>query len=320
MSGQELRKKPTPQQARILDLITKKGCWPAEVSRRLKISRAAVSKHLTNLKKMGLIGGVNTGGVNNRRGPGGVPENVNPLRLHAEQFRLEIISSSMKYHETRARTSSVLLDGNRIVLHRDVLVVYSYQSFYGETVDECDAEAGEYWLRFFHRLESLYGLLLLKERKENMKRVKAHYAEMNNELARDLRKKGQRVRVFGSADRKEWLVFDDSHALDEMETTHTATVAQPQDAREDMELIREHMNDIRDHRPPLPSQQQAALAAQTEMLTRVIQAMQVQTQLGGDMAQSLNAIAKVMEAQLRAQNPEPSPPEPFPAKKPDYFG
>lgn len=317
--GQQLRKKPTPTQERVLELYTKRGCWPAEISRRLQISRAAVSKHMTALRNMGLIGGVNTVEVNDRCTPQGVPESVNPLRLHGEEFRVEIISSSEKYHRTRMRASSVLIDGNRVVLYRDVIMIFSYQSFYGADVDACDREASYYWLRFFRRLESLYGLLLLKDRRENIKRVKAHYGETGNELADELRRKKQKLRVFGTLDGKEWLLFDDSSpdglGLNEAETTHSSTPKDGREAREDMqEVVQPFFNDLRDRRPPLPSEQAKSLGELRDLLA-------LQAQLDYETKQDVAAIAKGLRVIVNSmQPPQPELPPMTPSTKPDYFG
>lgn len=321
MSGHLQKNRLTLLQRQVLDLLTVKGCWPAEVSRRLKISKPAVSKHITALRKMGFLGSSIGKGVNYRCTPQGVGHNVNLLRLHAEQLLIKLIISSNKYDTARLRASSVSIDGNRVVFYRDSIVVFSYQSFYGVDALACDAEASAYWVRFLHRLENLYGVLLLKERKENFKRVKAHYAEMNNELARGFRKKNQSVRFFGSKDGKEWLVFDDSKGLDEMEATHTATVKEPREAREDIELMQAFFNDLRDHPGGLPSDQARLIQAQGIALGRITSLLEQQATLGVQTAASVQAVAMVLESLLKAQNPgsgEPAAKED--AKKPDYFG
>lgn len=274
---------------------------------------------MTALRKMGLLGGVNAGGVNDRCTPQGVPESVNPLRLHGEEYKVEIISSSETYHRTRMKSTSVLIDGNRVVLYRDVLVVFSYQSFYGNTADECEREASYYWLRFFRRLESLYGLLLLKDRKENIKRVKAHYGETGNELADELRRKKQKLRVFGTLDGKEWMLFDDSSpdgtGLNEAETTHSSTPKDSRDAREDMQnVVRPFFNDLRDRRPPLPSEQAKSLGELRELLA-------LQAQLDYETKQDVAAIAKGLRVIVNSMQPPQSElPTMTPSTKPDYFG
>lgn len=273
---------------------------------------------------MGYLGGVNTGGVNDRCTTEGVPESVNPLRLHGEEYKLEIVGSSETYHRTRLKASSVMIDGNRVVLYRDVMVVFSYQSFYGSTTDECEREASNYWLRFFRRLESLYGLLLLKERKENIKRVKAHYGETGNELADELRKKKQKLRVFGTRDGREWLLFDDSSpdgtGLNEAETTHSSTPKDGRDAREDMQnVVRPFFNDLRDKRPPLPSEQAKQSEELRELLKLQLQSSVVTAQQVQIVTTSLAGVLRIMEAEAKARMPPEQQLE-KPMKRPDYFG
>lgn len=325
--GQQQPKGLTKRQEAILNLIEREGCTQAQISRRLSISPAAVSKHVTKLRKGGFLGG-----VNRKRLTTGVPPGVyqeNGLRLHGEQYRVGIVRGSELYRRTRLRSDSVQVWGNRVVLYRDVLMVFSYESFYGASVEECDAKAAEYWFRFLQRLETLYGVLLLKERKENVRRVKAHYGELGNELADDLRRRKEKTRVFGTLDGKEWLLFDDSSpdgvGLAEAETTHSPTARDGRDAGEDMRgVVQPFFNDLRDNRPALLSVLDEGVRRHSVQLDDVAQMVAGQSEsllvtqkLMEALATSLKVVTDVMAAQHGGVEPEDLPPD---MDRPDYFG
>jgi DNA-binding Lrp family transcriptional regulator len=316
--GQQQRKRLTKRQQAVLDLLTKELMWPSEISRRLHITKQAVSKHIERLRKKGLVGGVDAGMVDTRCTLQGVMANVNLLRLHGEEYRVGIIMRSKHYDLTRTRANSVFVEGNRVVLYRDVLMVFSSQSFYGPTVEDCERQAVEYWVRFFHRLESLYNVLVLKDRKENVKRVKAHYGETNNELADDFRRRKERCRVFGSRDGKEWLLFDDSApdgvGLAEAETTHSSNKRDDRDALEDMrEVVQPLFNDLRDKRPALPSVIQ-------EAVERSLKHADVTQQQLAELAEGLNGLVKLLTISARAGLPPEEKKDDKKEKRPDYFG
>lgn len=274
--GQEQRKILTDVERGILKLLKDEPLTIKQITRRRKTSRQATEKHIKNLIKKGEIKRFGTLMVAYRCTPLGVSfaqhnfdEGIykatgskHPVRLHGEEYKVNILSDSEKYRSTRERANSILVDENRVVLYRDCLVVFSYKSFEGVDDVECDRQSVDYWHRFFGKLESYYGIMILKERYENIKRVKAHYSDTKNELASDLRQKKQKLRIFGSRDGKEWMLFDDSHALDEAETTHSETPKDNRGAKEDMaSVVRPFFNDLRDNRDKvfLPSIQSEIL-------------------------------------------------------------
>ncbi len=242
-SGGELHEPLTKTEREVLHLLTREFLTPAAIARRRKVSQAAVSKVVTNLRKKGVLSKANTTPINNNQ-----TSRANRIRLHGERYRVVLLSSSREYEVLRRRSNSVMFKGNRVVLYRDSLMVYSFQSFFGVDPSACEAVAGSYWWRFFTRLESFLKVRLLKEGSANVKQVFFHFAEVGNELAADIRRRVKgTVRVFGSRDGKEWLLFDDSERLDECETTRPPTVVPS--ARDDMaDVIQPFFNDLRDNK------------------------------------------------------------------------
>lgn len=307
-----------------------------QISRRRKTSKQATNRLLRSMEKKGVLarlgtlivsyGSTHISVVKKRQhiykenapkccytdAPNSPSEVEHSIRLHAEEWQVRLLRDSARWHEARAKATSIIEDGNRVVLNRDNLTIYSMQSFEGVDDADCDGEANVYWLRFFHRLEKRFAVLLLKDRSWNVRRVKAHYAEVGNELSKELREHKQtQVRVYGSRDGKEWLLFDNSFNLDEAETTHAPTPPDQRDAKEDMaKVVQPFFNDLRDHPSnPLPSQQAATQAHHERLMEQIVKALEQQVLLN---AQSQLKPGPVEE--------ESRGPKDAPLKRPDYLG
>jgi len=286
-SGGLLQKEPTAAEKNVLHLLTDKFLTPKQISRERKTSHSTTKKHITNLKKKGLLGVVAHTSVANTYTPSTTGHQI---RLHAERYRIKLIESSKEFHRARERANSIFLDGNRVVLYRDSLMVYSDQSFFGTDPESCEAKALSYWPRFFVKLQTQLKILILKERSQNIKQTFYHFAELGNELADDLRRKKNKVRVFGSEDGKEWLLFDDSHKLSEAETTRPPTAKKT--AKDDMsKVVQPFFNDIRDNedKVSLPSETAVMLNQAAHITLR-------QAQLSEDYAKNIEVHVKAIKA------------------------
>lgn len=323
MGGQQ-RKNLTEAERDVLKILKSEPLTIKQISRRRHTSLQATYKLVKSMVEKGYVRHIGTLVVEYTYGGWGMPETDHipyketdknhPIRLHGEAYRIDVLRSSPDWDKVRVSTS-IIFQGNTVVAYRDCLMVFSLQSFEGATPDECDARAVRYWLGYFHGLERRYGITILRERSQNIRRVRSHYAETNNELAQDLRKKGEtKVRVFGSRDGKEWLLFDDSLHLDEAETTHNATPKDGRTAKEDMqEVIQPFFNDLRDHRAeiPLPSQQAATQAHHERMMAQIVKALEQQV--------LINAQNQLKPNQMDEEPPGHGPKD-SPLKKLDYFG
>src|ERR1700754_18874 len=160
----ELRQndKLTLAEQEVYHLLTVGKLWPAQIARRRKTSKAAVSKIMTSLRQKGFLNKVNGSLVNYTCPPLPAVNHApslpmeHPVRLHGEEWRVGILRSSEKYVKVRQKPS-LWVDGNRVVPYRDCVMVFSYQSFEGVDPDGCERLAGPYWLRFFTRLEHELG-------------------------------------------------------------------------------------------------------------------------------------------------------------------
>jgi predicted transcriptional regulator len=170
--------------------------------------------------------------------------NNHQIRLHSQEFNIKILYKDQRYKEILGKANTTNIDGNTIRLYNNSIEIYSGQSFYADDVQKATANSFDYWNRLFARLENDFKVILIKSRAQNIKLVKQHYAEINNELAQECEKKADKIKVYTTDDGKLWFLIDNSFNLHEAET-------QGQTAKQDMaETVRPFFNDLRDNNPP----------------------------------------------------------------------
>jgi DNA-binding CsgD family transcriptional regulator len=220
----------------------------ANIANRRGCSPQAVSKLMRSLKEKGAFGVVfqPSGLVNPTTQP--TQLKGKHIRLHGEHWRIEIINKSEKYYKILTKSNTIPLDGNTLVLSEDTIQIYSKTGFLGNDPDEAQKVSLEYWIPLMYRIENEFNVILVKERYQNIKRVSAHYAEINNELSKDYQDNTSKLLVKATEDGKTWLLTDNSFRLNELETIH------PKTAHQDMQAIVKHFNDIRDNKPPTMSE------------------------------------------------------------------
>ena len=227
-------------QEEILHLLAEDFLTVRQVAMRRNTTVRAVHKVRQKLIEKGFLGVVPRR-VLKTGGPSEHGENLGGrIRLHAEHFNIKIIMVDERYRsKVKKGVFQFSIDGNTVRCYRDSLDVYSNLSFFGETPGVADSRAMNYWTRFFTRLESELKLVLVKPRSQNIMRVRAEYADMNNELAGQALKEHEKVRVVGD-DGKVWLVIDNSFSLKELETVHRT-----RSAADMAEVVQPFFNDLR---------------------------------------------------------------------------
>lgn len=275
LSGQE-QQKLTPAESEVLYFITEEFLTPKKVSIRRGTSTRATYKIIKNLKEKGLLNSSNIEVHKNVC----TCEPVNQsIRLHGQEFHINILFKDDRYKKLMENSNLIYIDGNTIRLYRDSIEVYSNTSFFGDTAQTATADSLAYWQKFFIRLENDLKVILVKPRKQNIRIVKAHYAEMNNGLAKECNLNADRIRIYATEDNKLWFTIDNSFNLNEAETQHTQT------AKSDMQdIVTPFFNDLRDNKPPTLSQ-----------LMIVINQMAA---INKETAAGLNAITTLFKSQL----------------------
>lgn len=235
LGGQQ--RKITKKEEEVLNLLTKEFLTVKQASIRRGKSLTSTYKIIKKLKEKGYLTN-NYQKVEKSRGT--FKPLLNGIRLHALEFNVKILFKNAKYSKIDNRLLN--FDGNTVKLYRDSLEVYINRSFFGESVEKVTALGFDYANVFFHRLEDYLKVILIKPRALNVSLVKAEYSEVNNELAKDVIVKGEKLKVYSRDDGKLWFLIDNSFNLFEAETVH------PETSKRDMGLIvQPFFNDLRDH-------------------------------------------------------------------------
>lgn len=300
--------KLTPTQKDILHKLTRDFMTPKQISIVRNCSVRAVNKQIQKLKEMGII---------NRwfqevpkiRGTQ-EPSSSGNIRLHGQEFNIKIRGKDHRYDTTRKKSNVIYVDGNRIHLYRNSLEIYSYQMFYGESAHSATIKSFNYWDRFFRRLESELNVILLKDKYQNIKLVKHHYAEVENELAQDMNIQKDRIRIFAREDGKLWFEIDNSFHLNEAEFTHSDT------AEQDTDNIVSHFNDLRNNEYIPLSEVSKHIADLTKFVSVLGGTVQALGQTVNSNSQILNSILQILETQMPKKQEYPITKE----KRPDYLG
>jgi len=230
----------TPVEKDVLRLITNEFLTPQKIAIRRKTTDKAVYKTLAKLKEKGAYNLAKN--EVEKIVPTFQPFN-HYIRLHVQEFNIKLLHRDNRYRNLLKKSNLLVIDGNTVRLYRDSIEIYGTNAyFYAKDTERATAKSMAYWTRFFTRLENDLKVILIKPRSQNIRLVNHHYAEMNNELARDLNLKAEKIRIYTKEDGKLWYMIDKSFT-DEGETLHPSTAAQ------DMgDIIKPFFNDLRDNR------------------------------------------------------------------------
>ncbi len=287
-----MEKQLTKAEKDVLYLLFSEFLTPKKIAIRRKTSTQAIYKLIKKLRKKGLITGHYRQVAKNEC----TLQPPNQIRLHGHEFHINILYKDNRYKEIMEKSNTLISDGNTIRLFRNSIELYMIKSFYGDDVDKATSKAIYYLNRFLGILENDLKVILVKSRSQNIKLVKFHYAETNNELATECEKAGDKIRIYATEDCKLWFTIDNSFNWHESETQH------PETGKHDMaEVVRPFFNDLRNNRPP--------------NLSEIMKAMREVININKDTASGLNAITNYLKSQL----PTESNDKPI-KDKADYFG
>lgn len=222
----------------VLDMISIEYLTPYQIAQRRKTTYQAVYKIIKRLNEKGAFNLRLKKRLSTTKKPF-YYTGRNMIRLHGQEFNIKLISKSKKY--IKKNNKIIYVDNNTIRIYKDSIEVLSNNSFLDHTCQEAHKKSMEYFKRIFMRLENDLGIVIMKDRHQNITQVKGSYAEINNELATLCIQKKQKIQV-RAEDGRIFLLIDDSFNLNEMETVH------PDTAKEDMEnKIRPLFVDLRSH-------------------------------------------------------------------------
>lgn len=140
--------------------------------------------------------------------------------------------------------------GKKIKLYKNCIMIYDSKSYLSDTAANSRSYALYYIQEYIHKLEILLNVKLSINKKYKITIDRQHYAKLNDMLARQYRKDGQRLYVRNN-NGEIWLIADHSLNIDELETVHNKSAVSDMD-----DVIKPFLNDLKENRPILPSQHQ----------------------------------------------------------------
>lgn len=206
------------------------------MAKYLKITKSSVYKRIQFLKRNCYIKKSRSfGGGTTQK----VTQNKNPIRLHGQQWQIKILYKSSLYLEYLKKSNYINFKSFKCRLYKNSLTLWVLIDFVSNDPDSAHLESTNFLHGCLLKLENRLGLCLIKSGYQNLKEVKAHYAETNNEIAKEYNQKKKRLSIKAPEDLKEWLHIDNSLNLNEMEFTHSET------ANPDTNNICDQMNFLR---------------------------------------------------------------------------
>ena len=225
-------------QQEILELVSVNNLTPKAIAKRRGITVQAVYKTISKLRKKGYLEG---GGLKLYPPLPKTPH----WRLHGVQFNIKI-NPTHGYNKALKHSNLIIRKNCTVRLHKQSINVFSglTLSFIGKEPKETDSKMIEHFIELFHKLERELNIIILKERKQNVKLVSSHYAYVVNGIDKFLMTRKFTLFTNGKA----WFTRDNSWQQNELETIH------PQDSREHAEVLGTHFNDLIENNPPTLSQ------------------------------------------------------------------
>ena len=292
--------KQTKKQKELMQLINKKGLTLLEASVVLKKNKHSIWKMLKRIR-IDEAEGISHFKQNGREGLGYQAISHFPIRLHNIQFHITPSYIPERYHRRRLKGDGFRVENNTIWLSRKTFEIYSHDDFWGENADVCMRKANDYFFNtLLPKLESLLGVVIVKETSSGVRMVRSHYAEVGNELAQDVNKRKEKLEFRGE-DGKIWLQVDKSLKGDELEAVH------PVQSRDDMNKIKPFMDDLRTMDAPI-------------LLSELIGLLKIQQQANNNTALGLQGVVEALKVLMPGRYGEVPKEMKGSQVKPDYVG
>jgi len=152
----------------------------------------------------------------------------NNIRGHNFQIKLllkrgiDIIGMTKRRYEgnfiNKGGTYRIKIDDRIVWINRNSIIVHfkPSESFLGHSAVDTSKSAIYYFRAIIRRIENDVGRMLWINKEYQIEILRAEYANINNELARDFNQRQDKLQVFDNG--KCWLLIDNSFKQDECET------------------------------------------------------------------------------------------------------
>ena len=228
-----------------------------EIAKYRKVSKTAIYRRIYKLLEKGLIRKIGRTyeltdlGINRLNSLIGLPQR---LRLHNLAFKITIFNKPKgwdikrnKIVQCRAYSKATELNNNQYEIHcfsnikvktTSNSIIFYMPSYYGRNTDECFKEALDNLWQVVPKIENLFKIILIKDRKCNIEIISQHYARLQDSLAKIYKEEDNKLYV-KDEEGNIWLIADFSFKVSELETIYNKT------AKEDMDTMQNFLNDLR---------------------------------------------------------------------------
>jgi len=222
-----------------------------------KTSRTAVYKVINQLLRKGAIRKIDKIYEVTDQGKQGLHSFIgftNRIRLHNLAVKINILNKPTNWELKRSKLASIRVLSKEIRLKNNKYQIHSFSnvkiktttnsiifylpSTYGNSTEETFQQSLDLLWKSIPKIESLFNIILTKDRKTNIEIISNHYARLNDSLAKKYRKEGNKLYI-KDKEGKIWLVSDASFRVDETEAIDTIK------AKEDMDIVHNFFNDLR---------------------------------------------------------------------------
>ncbi len=250
--------------------LIQEGWNPAQICKRLNVSKQRLNYYLSSLKKRGLIRKVGYGiweisaeysEKEVKKTTQVTPNNLQSMkdfkpdsvRGHAFMFTLKIPEGLrnwkrreelLKEHGFKFKPLKIFgggqqmqFRGRKVWLTNKSLIIFEKSSFMAETSKESKKHAVDTFLRTVKAFERYIRANFTSGGKYQFRVSRQHYSLIKNALAQQYDREGKKLQVY-SGDGL-WLLIDNSYNLHETETVH------PKSAVEDNQKVQDFFNGIK---------------------------------------------------------------------------
>ncbi len=230
----------------------------SEIAKHRRTSRTAVYKVIQKLIKQNRIRKVDSNYRLTDYGRGGLHGFIGlrgKIRLHNLSIKVQILNKPRNWELKRSKialirvlSKNVDLKNNSYQIHcfsnikvktTTNSIIFNLPSTYGKTPSEALEKALEMFWKSISKVERLFNVILIKDRKLNIEIISNHYSKLNDDLAKIYKKEGKKLYI-KDKEGKTWLIADYSFNVDELETIDNIK------AHEDMEeVMQPFLNDLR---------------------------------------------------------------------------
>ena len=234
------------------------GSSITEISKYRKVSRTAIYKVLSTLRRNGLVAKIQRGVYNlTEEGIKGLHSFVAfryKLRQHNLGIKIEVLESPKNWELRRNEIRQMPYFNKTIKLknnEQDLInfgrfqirttsksVIIKMPTIYSSNWEDAVLQAMSLLEDMIPKIEHQFKIKLRKDYKANIKIISQEYARIQDALAKLYRHEGNRLYLTGE-DGKIWLITDLSFSTDELEVIH------PHKATSDLDAIAPMLNDLR---------------------------------------------------------------------------